>query len=311
MAYTQSGKIEASDFNTFRANTNTVWSQGVADSGYGQASIASVGVSGKVQANNWSTLTGRIVNIAAHQGTTISSMDIPTVGDSVDFIPNLTNNITTINTNRLNAVAQGTSSANTVTRGSTWTQYLSFMHTVTFANGDAARNFFNSGGQLKITVSHANSTAGINSLFNKLASDTGTVVISSAASVKTATIAGITYHGITKVGGGGKTPFINDSFGYYGIPSSPMTIGFLQEANSGPIGYQTSTIDIGFQTNGTQGANADNGNILTIETYWNEDPTGLVVGSGSATTLTVVYPSTTYLANTWGTVSVSGSVTGA
>jgi hypothetical protein len=35
---------------------------------------------------------------------------------------------------------------------------LTFTHTATFANGNAARFFFNAGGQIKMTVSHPSGT---------------------------------------------------------------------------------------------------------------------------------------------------------
>ena len=39
-------------------------------------------------------------------------------------------------------------------------------------------------------------------------------------------------------------------------------------------------------------------------------PDGLTAATGTATTLTVRPPETTYLANSWGTITLAGSVTG-
>ena len=64
------------------------------------------------------------------------------------------------------------------------------------------------------------------------------------------------------------------------------------------------------KSNGTQGVNGDTGSIITIYTVWDEIPDGLTVGTGTSTTVTAVAPETTYLANSWGTITITGSVTG-
>jgi hypothetical protein len=43
---------------------------------------------------------------------------------------------------------------------------------------------------------------------------------------------------------------------------------------------------------------------------WDEIPNGLTVTTGSATTVTVRPPETTYLANTWGSISIAGTSSG-
>jgi hypothetical protein len=206
----------------------------------------------------------------------------------------------------LNAATQGSTVANTATYGSTWTTQITFTHTISFANGDAARYFFNSGGQLKITCSNPDSTAGINLLLNQLASNIGTVVQSAPAS-GTVTIAGTSYNGITKVGGGGNSPTISTNSGYYAMTNTPVVI-FNQTASTGPSAYLGTYIQMSARSNGTQGSNGDTGSVITITTLWDEVPDGLTVGTGSATTVTVQAPETTYIANTWGTISVSGTV---
>jgi hypothetical protein len=85
---------------------------------------------------------------------------------------------------------------------------------------------------------------------------------------------------------------------------------FTQLASTGPAGYLSTFIRVIAKSNGTQGSNGDTGNVVTIFTVWDEIPDGLTVGTGTSTTVTVQAPETTYLANTWGTITVSGSVTG-
>jgi hypothetical protein len=317
MSYAQFGLIQATDYNTLvgtNPNTtsgtlNTVWSTGGTTAGYGQTAVGTVAVAQTVGAAEWANLTGKTSNSASHQGTTITSVTTPAVGGVVTYNSAIPTNLTTIYNSRLNAATQGATSANAAVFGSTWSAALTFTHTVSFANGDAARYFFNSGGQLKVTCSHANNTAGINLLFNNLCSNVGTVV-QSAPSSGAVTISGTSYNGVTKVGGGGNAPTISTNSGYYAMTTANATI-FTQTASTGPSGYLSTFIRMIAKSNGTQGANGDTGSVITIYTIWDEVPDGLVVGTGSTTTVTAQAPETTYLGNSWGTITVAGSVTGA
>ena len=215
--------------------------------------------------------------------------------------------MTTIYNNRLNAATQSSTTSNAVVSGATWSSIATFVHTATFANGDAARYFFNSGGQLAITCAHANNTAGINLLLNNLCSNVGTVVMSAPTS-GAVTITGTSYNGITRIGGGGNAPTIGTNSGYYAWTTSNANV-YYQTASTGPSGYLSTNINIFVRTNGTVGSNGDRGNVVTITTVWDEIPNGLTVGTGSTTTLTVRPPEVTNLANTWGTITLAGSVT--
>ena len=315
MSYAQFGTIQASDFNTLvggdptaTANTlNATWAVGSSAAGYGQPAQANVSAGQTIGASEWANLVNRTANAATHQGSSITSVTAPSAGGSITYLSAIPTNLQTIYTNRRNAATQSSTTSNAVVSGSTWSTLATFTHTATFANGDAARYFFNSGGQLAITVSLANTTAGINLLLNQLCTNVGTVVLSSVTS-GSATIAGTGYNGITKVGGGGNAPTISTNSGYYNLTTSNANV-FYQTASTGPSGYLSTNINIFIKTNGTVGSNGDVGNVVTIYTVWDEVPDGLTVGTGATTTLTVRPPEVTNLANTWGTISLAGSVT--
>lgn len=316
MTYAQYGLIQALDFNTLvggnpttTANTlNATWATGGNNAGYGQTAIANVAAGGTVLASGqWNALVANTASAATHQGSSITSVVAPVTGSTITFVSAIPTNLQTIYSNRLNAATQGSTSSNTATFGSGWSSALTFTHTATFANGDAARYFFNSGGQLKMTVSHPLGT-GIDLLFNNLASNVGTVVLSSPIS-GSVTIAGLSYNGITKVGGGGNAPTIVPNNGYYALTTSNATV-FTQTASTGPSGYLGTFIRFIVRSNGPQGSNGDAGSVITIHTIWDEVPDGLVVSAGSATTMTLTPPETVNLANSWGTVTLAGSVTG-
>ena len=314
MSYAQFGTIAAADFNTLvggnptsTANTlNATWATGSGAAGYGQTAQANVSVGQTIGASEWANLVNRTASAASHQGSSITSVTAPSAGGVITYLSAIPTNLQTIYTNRRNAATQSSTTSNAVTSASTWSSLATFTHTATFANGDAARYFFNSGGQLAITVSHANTTAGINLLLNQLCTNVGTVVLSSVTS-GSATIAGTSYNGITKVGGGGNSPTISTNSGYYNLTTSNANV-FYQTASTGPSGYLSTNINIFIKTNGTVGSNGDVGNVVTIYTVWDEIPNGLTVGTGATTTLTVRPPEVTNLANTWGTISLAGSV---
>ena len=317
MSYAQFGTIAALDYNMLvtgnvangtTANTlNIVWSTGSGGAGYGQTAEGNVTVGDTITASKWANLITKTSNLASHQSSSITSVTAPASGNTITYNANVVTNLQTTYVNRLNAVSQSGTSANTATYAPTWLNAITFTHIVTFANGDAARYFFNSGGQLAITCAHP-AGSGINLLLNNLASNVGTVVLSSPTS-GTATIASTSYNGVTKVGGGGSTPTISTNSGYYSWTTSNAN-AFYQTASTGPSGYLSTNINILVKTNGTQGSNGDVGNVITISTVWDEIPNGLTVATGSATTVTIRPPEVTYIANTWGTPSVTGTVTG-
>lgn len=311
MTYAQYGKIEASDYNTTLVSTNpsavanrlnTVWAIGNNNAGYGQTGVGSVSVGNKVNHLEWDTLIGTTSNVATHQGSSITSVTQPAAGDKITYNSAIATNLVTIYSNRLNASVQGTSTSNTVTYGSTWNNSLLFTHTATFANGDAARYFFNSGGQFYIQCIHPTSGAAIDILLNGLASNLGNIYLSSPIS-GSITIVSTSFNGITKIGGGGNSPTISTNTGYYALTTSNAVV-FTQTATA-----SSTYIEMTMKSNGTQGSYNDAGNVLTFYTLWQQVPAFNDAQIGTQTNLYVLYPETTNISNTWGTVSLTGSVT--
>jgi len=310
MTYAQYGLVQASDYNALTggptsttANTlNVTWATGTGNAGYGQTAEANVAIGDTVTAAKWANLVNKTSNSATHQGSSISSVSAPVSGGTITYVSAIPTNLSTIYTNRLNAQTVGSTTANTATRGTTWSTALTFTHTATFANADAARYFFNAGGSLKITCSHPAGT-NINLLFNNLASNVGTVALSSPVS-GSISVAGTTYNGVTKVGGGGNSPTISTNSGFYALTTANTTL-FTQTASTGPAAYLSTFIRV----IGAVNSNASP-TVVTLYTIWDEVPDGYTVSTGTATTLTAQAPETTNLANTWGTITLAGSVTG-
>lgn len=318
MTYAQYSTILAADFNGFvggnpttTVNTlNATWATGGGQAGYGQTALANVAVGQTIAATGqWANLVNLTASAASHQGTTITSVTAPVSGGTITYLSAIPTNLTTIYTNKLNCTSQSTTSANSANRVSTWNNNLVATFTASFANGDAARYFFNAGGQLKLTFSQPTGTTIDNSL-NALCTAIGTIVISSPSS-GTMKVGATTFNGVTKIGGSGTVNSISSTSGYWGLTTANVTI-FKQLVASAPVGYTNTNINIVAKTTATVGTNADNGNVVTIYCNWAElNSTGLTASAGSNSTLTVAYPETTYTsANSWGTVTTTAVVTG-
>ena len=316
MTWAQFGSIQAADYNTMvggdpttAANVlNTVWATGGTANGYGQTPVANVSVGQLVGAAAWANLTGKTSNCGTHQGSSLSTVITAVTGGSVGYQANIQTNLNTVYSNKLNAATQGTSSPTAVARSGTWSNQLTWTFTSTFANGDAARYFFNSGGQLKFTFSHPTGTTIDNSL-NALATACGTIALS-APITGTATIAATSYNGVTKVGGSGSVGTIATNNGYHSWTTS-NTLAFQQLVASAPAGYTNTNINLNVKTNGPVGSNGDHGNIITIYAQFAElTSTGLTAATGTTVTMSIVPPESTNIANTWGTITPTGSVTG-
>lgn len=316
MTYTQYGLIQASDFNTFvgnatagisTANTlNTVWGLGILDTGYGQTGVPNVEPNTLVSHTDWGNLINITKSIGNHQGTAITQITPPAQGDRIETIAAISTNLQSIYNARFNAAAQGTTATVSTVNSSTWSSAITFTHTVTFASATQARYFFNAGGQIAINFSHPTGT-GVNSLLSNLAVACGTLVIS-AINTGTCTIAGTSYTGFSKNGGSGTPLTLLTGTGFYGLTSINQEV-FKQTGTGTPSAYTGTFISVNLRLNSTPGS----ATTLTITSLWDEVPNGgstLGLTSGSTTTVTVRPPSTTYLTNSWGTVSVVGTVSG-
>lgn len=317
MSYEQYGKIEYTDFNSVVGTSttsttgqlNAIWAVGNGNKGYGQTAVPQVQQYNPISYTDWANAVNKTTTIANHTNTGLANqVAAPTQGSVVTYNPYIASNITAVTNARLNAFMQGTSSSTSTPYNATWSSFATFTHTVTFASGDAARYFFNAGGQIALSFSQPPGSS-IDTLFRGLALSCGTIVLSSPTS-GTVSIADTPYNGITKVGGSGSATTLSTNTGYYALSTGAGTDVFKQLATGTPAGYVGSFITVNMKTNGTQGSNGDNGNVITITTTWDEIPNGLSVSSGTTTILTVRPPSTEFIANTWGTVTVLGSATG-
>jgi len=320
MAYSSGGLIQATDYNGFasttaNANVNDIWSTGSGDKGWGQTALSTVSAGGTVTATNWASLVNTISSMGSQTGTAITARTAPTTGNLIQVLAALNTDLTNINTNRNNAVANGsqftgwtgTNSKTAGTSGATWS--ITFTNIVTFASAAAARYFFNGGGRIKLDVSKT-ATGNLgdpewNDLANTLCGD---IFFTGAAAAKT--IASTSYTGTTKIGGTGSPAVLSTGTGFYSLtPGAAATVIYRQNADTAP--YTNNFIQHSVALNAGSTA-------LTFTTLWSAsdgDPisggtasSGATPGTAPTTICTYFPPSTTYLTSaSWGTPTVAAT----
>jgi len=304
MTYSVGGKVQATDYNGFAStntpNVNNIWSTGSGDSGYGQTALTTVTAGVKVLASPWSGLISAINSMASHQGSTITAITPVSTGNKILFLSALSTNLSTVNTNRLNATAVGSDITNSGTRTTQWgpavgiTQVNSTV-TVTFANANSLRYFFNAGGTIRISCSRSGGTVlPANTAWTNLCSNIGTLGLPATSTSQT--IAGTSFTGLTKIGGGGSAPTIYVRNGYYQLTSTP-TLYFRQFSNESV--YTNDNIELLYSASGS---------VITITVRFNDTESGTpsdLVNGNLTVTAVARQPSTTNLVNSWGTPTVA------
>jgi hypothetical protein len=164
---------------------------------------------------------------------------------------------------------------------------------VTFASTDAARYFFNAGGQLNLVLGFLNATdSGSENSFNRLVS----------------AMSGIGFRARSNTGRTGTGLTLNTNitaFGYYNNVFNSATT--LVQVTDTTTGYTGSTGFIQVYTTSSDPTNGGKGLNVVFRTVYNiadkiwDDTLSLTYRMR----VDIVPPSTTYLNNSWGTPTVS------
>lgn len=304
MAYSAGGIIAATDYNSFVGTSttttanqlNTVWAVGNGAYGYGQTAVSQVSAAGTVTATQWASMVNTLNSIRNHQSGVGSGISAPTAGTTINYLSTLSTQINLTYTNAALFATQGatTTGANFTTAISGTTGINSYVDRfVTFASANAARYFFNAGGQLNLVLSTSGSNAtGSSSSFGRLITGLGGV------GIKNTTNTGRTGTGIT-------LNTNNTGFGYrnavFGVNTNIITVTDTTAA------YTADTASIGVYTNSnvtTDGSNGTQVNFrisYVIADHTWDDTLGITLNSR----VDIVYPETTNLTNVWGTPTIT------
>lgn len=303
MTYASGGIIQAADFNLRVNEINALWGTGSAGNGYGQSTTIATNSAGNiVPATDWSTLIARMNSIQNHQYGSGTGITSPTSGSIITYLSTVDTFITNmINSKYTYASSGSTLNATANTNATSWKTSSLKTFTFTFSSGDAARYFFNAGGRIGIqsntnTITSPQAGTAWNTFVN---TGFNYWYMGSNASVHAGTVG--TYN---------RNVYTSTS-GYYNLTTTPTSFFTLIETGTGNANYNNNYIDLKVAGGAPFGANADKGSVIIVQfnLYDNDTNTFGYTNTGTTTaTPFVVYPESTNLTNTWGTVTFNGNV---
>jgi len=277
MSYSQGGLIEATDYNGFVSSVNALWGTGSGDSGYGQTStLSTVSVTNTVTATQWATLISRIDSMRQHQSGVATGIGQPTTGDTIEYINTLSSEISTITTNRLDRDV-GVSSAESALASVAWNDSTpveaDVQCTFTWGSANQMRYFFNAGGTVTFNA--------VNSSFSGTtkASDWDSI----ANNLATQTV---------------------DADIFYNTLGTGFTT--LGSASGSGADYGSNVLYLQAKINASAGSST----VLTLRGYFVDGSADSFNDSISGTAridANANAPATTYLSNTWGTITGADS----
>lgn len=318
MAYTSGSTILDDDYNIFAtgnaagtgdngtANVNTIWGAGTGVRGWGQSgSLSPVSAGTTVTATQWAALINRATAISNHTGQSITPISVPNIADTITAYGSLSTNITNLFASAAlnDAAANGADSTTTDTTTSSWSSSAVLTKTFTFASAAQTRYFFNAGGMIRLGLSRTGGTASDqNTAWSTLLTNVGTLVLTGANASKT--IASVAYTGFTKIGGGGSTPSTYETGRgrqFFDETATATTFYTLIQQEASTYLYTANFVKLEAQINAAK-------TVLSFRVTLDDSATpatGDLVDGTLTATWTVRPPSTTYISNTWGTVTAS------
>jgi hypothetical protein len=320
MAYGPGALILDDDYNIFAtgnaagtgdnnvANINTIWGVGTLDKGWGQSTtISPVSAGATVTATQWATLFTRLTSISNQTGSSITALTNPVAGNLIDWKSTFSGDLSNQFNNRNNAAGVGSTitAGGVATRSTAWITALTATHTITFANAASARYFFNAGGRVTWAGARTGGTADTkNTSWTNLLTACGTLNWTTGTGAQT--IAGTNYTGTTKTGGSGTVTTLLSGVGFYDFTTSNQEV-FKQFAST--YLYTTNFVSINILTNAAAGSATTITITVRFDDAHNTQGDENVDGTLTST-VTLVQPSTSFITNTWGTPTISSSITG-
>lgn len=300
MSYGSGSLIEALDYNQFANSINNLWGTGTGSFGWGQSTTLAAATSGvAVASSQWAAAVNRLNAIRFHQiGSGYNPANgVPLSGGLITYLEDFSSTLAVAVSDKNRAAANGSDTSINYDNSTDW--YISSQRevSVAFASENAARYFFNAGGQIRINYSLAGADNTKSSDWAILCANLGTLVISGAS--------------FAKLAGGGTAPTeYNTNLGYYGLTGNYQNA--IVQYSNGSFGYNSNYIQCMVKTGGVVGTNGSNGNTIYINTNFIDGaPDPNTGNSGTPDTVNEVHgtlrmtvtirpPSTTYITNTWG-----------
>ena len=282
MTYAVSGLIQAGDYNGFVGNTapSSAYASSLAatdkvaaligvgygDRGYGQTStnVAPTSTGVAVSAGQWNNLLNVMSTLNTHQGSGLTLQPTVASGGTILYQSSIPTNIATLDTNRLlaNVTQMTVSSALTSSISTPWSGTITHVFTVDFGTENAARYFFNSGGQIRWSGSNTGGSTGSAAAWAALLTAMGTIKMGADST--------------TYTGSGGT---ITNNIGYYGLTGS-LVQTFIHYG-SGPY-YSGLYYSIQVSRGNYSGSNGGNGSLINCTVTLYDSAYGSVNGTTSS-----------------------------
>jgi hypothetical protein len=302
MAYQQGGLIEATDYNNLINGTNQlnrVWSVGNGNAGYGQTAISTVAATNTVTAAQWATLINALNGVRTHQSGSGSGISAVTAGQRIDHLSTLQTQVNSAFTNRGAFVAQGgttTGTVNTTNPSAGATSAFSYFRdtNVSFSSANAARYFFNAGGQINFVCSAtSNDGSSRSTTLRDMINQAGGL-----GAFRNTTNGG-------RSGTGGTIVTNNTSFGYRNLVfNSPTTLVDMDVAGT----YSAHNVVIQVFANNSDTTNGSITSSIAFRLFMSaaaDDGFGGSINLNVSVRADIVFPSTTHLSNSWGTPGIT------
>jgi hypothetical protein len=336
MAYQSGGTIQALDYNllTWGGNTSGVYNlgsgtgslaintiaraygRGLGNVGYGQDlspinAISTTPLTTTITAAQWTGLIGVLNRALAHQGGAAAQLASGsnigvTAGATIQYFANVQNAVDNIN-NLANVRQYGAGQGTTTTGVVFWSNITvgtnafssnSITRTITFASGDAARYFFNAGGQINWTFAGTTNIGASTSRTSDMINLFRTTIV--GGNIRA-------YQG-QSIQGTGNTAIVNaTTIGYYTANTTPYQLANVQ---STATSYTTDYANVRIQMSAANvGGFSDNGSTITLMYGLFSAPRALNFNANLSIALScridIVNPETTYLTSTWGTPTIA------
>ena len=211
-------------YNHFAGPGSTVY-------GLNQATISTVSAGDTIAASHWNSLFTGMDNIANHLNRSITSSSV-SAGDTIAIrsalISDLANLAADVAAGGVNVTALGTNAIGTSTNGATWNSTSTLERSVTFANNNTMRAFFNAGGSIRVDPATSGSVDGNkDTVFEELTAAVGNLDIGA--------------HATTRSGTGETQTSFASSTGFHDLGTSYTSLLKLTSNNSG---YTSDTVEI-------------------------------------------------------------------
>lgn len=256
MAYSAGDTILDDEYNTFVNSSSSPYGYnhfagpGSGEYGLNQSTISTVSAGGTVQASQWNSLFTGLDNIANHTNVSITSTSV-SAGDTIAIKAALITDLA----NLAAAVAGGSTSATaldaatsvgTSTNSGTWNGTSTIERSVTFANNNTMRAFFNAGGFIRIDPSCVTGIDGLkDDVFNDLTTTaTGNLDLKAHSTSRSGSGETLTTNGLAN--------------GFHDLGTSYTVLLKLTSDNSG---YTSNTVEYSAKLNAAVGS----ATVLTIK----------------------------------------------